>query len=227
MGLTVAYLSSAQTDDLKKSISTAESTLKGNPESQQNYSNLANLITNNYSRLSVEERSRLRAVLESHAKWNSLTIYSREEPGSKLVINGIITDEHNRPIPFARIFVFQTDANGYYTPMDSITKKMGENDPRLCGYLTCDKNGKFFLRTIRPASYPIKYKDRFVPEHIHLNIKAEGYQDRNIQMVFEDDPAMSDYWIEWAKNLNYPVVKLTSRTETESEGVCFIAMKKK
>lgn len=27
-------------------------------------------------------------------------------------------------------------------------------------------------------------------------------------MVFADDPAMNDYWVDWAKKANFPIVSL-------------------
>jgi protocatechuate 3,4-dioxygenase beta subunit len=66
---------------------------------------------------------------------------------------------------------------------------MGEPDARLFCFLKTDENGNFEIRTIRPASYPMQYNGRTIPQHIHNNITARGYTGRNLQMVFEDDPA--------------------------------------
>jgi protocatechuate 3,4-dioxygenase beta subunit len=93
---------------------------------------------------------------------------------------------------------FQTDSRGYYTPFDSAQNKMGEPDARLFGFLKTDANGNFEIHTIRPASYPKKYEGRTIPQHIHNNITAKGYANQNLQMVFDDDPAMNDYWRQWA-----------------------------
>ena len=48
----------------------------------------------------------------------------------------------------------------------------------------------------------------FVPQHIHINIRAKGFKDRNLQLVFEDDPVMDDHWLQWAKDLLYPAAKM-------------------
>ena len=86
---------------------------------------------------------------------------------------------------------------------------MGENDARLFAYLKSDVKGNIELKTIRPASYPKKYNGRSIPQHIHFNISASGYKDKNIQMVFQDDLVMDAYWQKWARDADFPIVKLS------------------
>ena len=182
-------------------------------------------MTNNYSQLKANERTWIRNFLKTHAHWAYATICSPDEPGTKINIKGKLTDEKGVPIGNADLFVFQTDSHGYYTPEDSITKSMGESDPRIFGFIRTDNEGAYDLRTIRPASYPIKFQGSYVPQHIHFNINAAGFKKRNIQMVFEDDPAMTSKWMEWAKNLNFPVIKIIY-SEKQPFGIKNIVMVK-
>ena len=57
-----------------------------------------------------------------------------------------------------------------------------------------------------------KYNGRLIPQHIHFNINAKGYSNQNLQIAFEDDPAMKDiYWKEWAAKANYPIIKIAMK----------------
>ena len=150
-------------------------------------------MNENYVKLTVAERIRLRKVLEQYGIWSTGVLYTANEPGTKIIIKGHVTNAQGKPIANASIHIFQTDSHGYYTPLDSAEKKMGEPDARLFCFLKTDSNGNFEINTIRPASYPLQYNGRTIPQHVHNNITAAGYKDKNLQMVFDDDPAMNDY----------------------------------
>jgi protocatechuate 3,4-dioxygenase beta subunit len=81
------------------------------------------------------------------------------------------------------VYVYQTDARGYYRPDDA----MANRDPRLKALLRTDARGRYSYRTIRPASYP----GTRVPQHIHYEVTAEGRGQRVFEIVFEDDPFLS------------------------------------
>ncbi len=195
----------AQTSAVKEKIALLEQQLLKNPKNQEAYQNLTLLIPNHYIQISKTERLQLSNFLKKYAFGSSLSISSA---GKHILIKGRVLDEKGKPIPNALIHVFHADNNGYYAPTDAANNSMAENDPRLFGFLRTDNLGNYELKTVRPASYPKQYNGRTIPQHIHFRIIAEGFSERNIQMVFEDDPAMSPYWKEWAKNLNYPVVNM-------------------
>src|SRR6185436_7320666 len=88
------------------------------------------------------------------------------------------------PVAGASVYVYQTDARGYYRPDD----KMGNRDPRLYALLHTDTQGRYSYRTIRPGSYP----DTRVVQHIHYEVAAAGHGARIFEIVFEDDPLMTD-----------------------------------
>ncbi|QDK79768.1 hypothetical protein EXU85_14575 [Spirosoma sp. KCTC 42546] len=174
------------------------------------YDSLHFIITEHYLQVTAEERSKIRDSLKKHAHWSTEKLCTDTEKGEKIIISGRVVDEQNKPIPTVQLAIFQADNNGYYAPSDSVSKKMSENDPRLFGFITTDKSGNYLFQTIRPASYPIQYNGRTIPQHIHINTNAVGYNARAIQMVFERDPAMNEsYWQDWARKQNYPVVRLT------------------
>jgi protocatechuate 3,4-dioxygenase, beta subunit len=111
---------------------------------------------------------------------SKITIASKDEPGERLIVSGrVFGPDGKSPLPGVSLYVYHTDAKGYYTP--------GANDnqnPRLRGYLRTDAQGEYEYTTIKPASYP----NSRVPAHIHYVVTATGYKERIFEIVFEDDP---------------------------------------
>lgn len=106
------------------------------------------------------------------------------EPGQRLEVSGVVYAADGRtPIAAASVYVYQTDARGYYRPEDA----MANRNPRLKALLRTDERGRYSYRTIRPASYP----GTRVPQHIHYEVTAEGRGARVFEIVFEDDPFLS------------------------------------
>jgi protocatechuate 3,4-dioxygenase beta subunit len=107
------------------------------------------------------------------------------EPGQRLEVKGVVYAADGRtPVPRASVYVYQTDARGYYRPDDA----MGNRDPRLKALLRTDAQGRYSFTTIRPGSYP----GTRVPQHIHYEVSAEGHGRRVFEIVFEDDPNVTD-----------------------------------
>jgi protocatechuate 3,4-dioxygenase beta subunit len=90
------------------------------------------------------------------------------EPGQRLEVKGVVYARDGRtPVPRASVYVYQTDARGYYRPDDA----MGNRDPRLKALLRTDAAGRYSFTTIRPGSYP----GSRVPQHIHYEVAADGH----------------------------------------------------
>jgi protocatechuate 3,4-dioxygenase beta subunit len=195
---------------LTQKVMQAQDALAQHPKDRPAWQQLHALINDNYVQFSAAERTRFRSILEKYGSWSSGTLYTTAEPGTKILIKGSIIDASGKPVANAALHIFQTDSHGYYTPLDSIERKMGEPDARLFCFLTTDNEGNFEIHTVRPASYPMQYKGRTIPQHIHLNITAQGYQSKKLQMLFTDDPAMDDYWRQWAGQNKYPILTLNN-----------------
>ena len=208
LGCTIAQ----SNNNITAKITQAELALKQHSADQAIWQQLYILINENYTKLTAAERSRLRKVLEQYSIWSKGILYSAGEPGTKIIIKGHVVNAQGNPVANASVHIFQTDSHGYYTPLDSVQKKMGEPDARLFCFLKTDANGNFEIHTVRPASYPIQYNGRTIPQHIHNNVTAQGYTGKNLQMVFDDDPAMNDFWRQWAATNGFPVLKLNNAT---------------
>lgn len=111
------------------------------------------------------------------------TITSKEEPGEKLVVSGIVlAPDGKTPVKGASVYVYHTDAKGVYTPRNNDNR-----NPRLRGYMRTDAAGKYEYTTIKPAPYP----GNQVAAHIHYVVTAPGYQERVFEILFEGDPLIS------------------------------------
>jgi protocatechuate 3,4-dioxygenase beta subunit len=103
------------------------------------------------------------------------------EPGEKLEVRGVVYAPDGRtPVAKASVYVYQTDAKGYYRPDDA----MGNKNPRLMALLRTDAAGRYSFRTIRPGSYP----GTRVPQHIHYEVSGADRGTRIFEIVFEQDP---------------------------------------
>jgi len=108
-----------------------------------------------------------------------------DEPGERLEVSGAVYAADGRtPVAGASLYVYQTDARGHYRPDDA----MGNRNPRLKLLLRSDANGRYAFRTIRPGSYP----GTRVPQHIHYEVAADGHESRIFEIVFDQDPLVTD-----------------------------------
>lgn len=121
---------------------------------------------------------------DTSAGWN--------ESGQKLIITGTVFQLNGRtPAPDVIIYYWQTDNNGYYSPtagMEEQAKRHGH----IRGWVKTDENGKYTIKTIRPAPYP----NESIPGHIHLSIKEpnivnEYYTD---EICFDDDKLLIQHF---------------------------------
>lgn len=117
-----------------------------------------------------------------------LDLSSANEPGEKLVIDGILVQVDGRtPAENVILYVYHTDANGQYSPGQG--QSHGARHGHLRGWLRTGPNGQFTLKTIRPAPYP----DGTLPAHIHIFVKEPDKNEYYIDEVrFLDDPKLTE-----------------------------------
>jgi protocatechuate 3,4-dioxygenase beta subunit len=94
--------------------------------------------------------------------------------GQALVVEAVILGRDCRPAVGADVHLWHTDARGLYGPAR-------EECCYYDGTVRTDERGRFRIRTIRPAQYPVPDAP---PAHIHLEIRhAAG--DLDTQIIFD------------------------------------------
>jgi protocatechuate 3,4-dioxygenase beta subunit len=115
---------------------------------------------------------------------SKITIAPANEPGEPLIVVGTVYDGAGKPLANASVYVYHTDARGYYQASDV----RSSDNPRLRGWMRTDAAGRYEYRTIKPGPYP----DRPTPAHIHYVVNAAKHRERNFEIVFEGDPFIND-----------------------------------
>ena len=113
--------------------------------------------------------------------------------GMPLEVSGTVFDAAGRPLPGALVDVWQASPVGLYENQDE-----AQPDMNLRGRFTTDAQGRYFLRSVRPAGYPVptdgpcgelleaQLRHPYRPAHLHFMV---SYPDHRvlITQVFADD----------------------------------------
>jgi len=130
---------------------------------------------------------------------STMTICGPDEPGERLLLSGTVFHADGRtPYPDVIIYAYHTDNKGYYSKSGNETG-VRKWHGRLHGWCRTGPDGRYEIRTIRPAPYP----NGTDPAHIHTAVKKPG-DSRPIfitDFVFSDDPLVSE---KERSNLEYP-----------------------
>jgi protocatechuate 3,4-dioxygenase, beta subunit len=126
-----------------------------------------------------------------------MTIAGVQEPGERLVISGTLLKADGKT-PFSNVilYVYHTDSKGYYSKSGN-EKGVQKWHGRLHGWCKTDRNGRYEIRTIRPAPYP----NNQMPAHIHPAVKVpDGSEPYHLtDFVFKDDPFIDEQYAESMK----------------------------
>ena len=101
--------------------------------------------------------------------------------GTILHLAGRVLEPSGRPVPGARVEIWQCDAFGvYHHPRDP----RGPADPDFQGFgaTTATADGAYRFRTIVPVPYPGR------TAHIHFQIKGQGFEPLTTQMYLAGQP---------------------------------------
>lgn len=114
--------------------------------------------------------------------------------GEPLVVCGRVTDIAGKPIPNAKLEVWQTNDDGFY----DVQQKGIQPDSNLRGVFTSDGEGYYSFKSVKPRHYPIpadgpvgkllgamgRHPNRAA--HLHFIVTAPGY-DAVITHIFTPD----------------------------------------
>ena len=135
------------------------------------------------------------AVLERPAGdlgWQ-LAVAPEGEPGEPLVLSGrALRADGSTPAPGVVLYVHHTNAEGVYAPVPGTPAPGATGWARrhghLRGWLVTGPDGRYEVRTIRPAPYP----DRGLPAHVHVFVSDGVHPPYYLNDVtFQDDPLVT------------------------------------
>jgi protocatechuate 3,4-dioxygenase beta subunit len=111
------------------------------------------------------------------------------EKGQKLQITGKVYHNDGRtPASNVIVYYWHTDSKGLYT-FDENTPSKAKRHGRMRGWVKSDANGKYSIKTIRPAPYP----NENIPAHIHLSIKEPNLNNEYYADLYFDDKLYLDH----------------------------------
>ncbi|MEM6938077.1 MAG: hypothetical protein AAF552_16605 [Pseudomonadota bacterium] len=115
---------------------------------------------------------------------NSGRIAPAEEPGSPLLIQGLVLNPNGSPASGVAVHAYHRDSAGYEFGKDQKASKTW----RLQGWVKTDSAGVFRFETIRPAADHLGRE----PGHIHFTLdSAEFGRQWAPKVFFSDDPQVS------------------------------------
>lgn len=131
-----------------------------------------------------EYRPKVRTLVKTYAREASAIMKGEEEPGERIKVHGIISDERtNQPLEEVSVELVQADAQGKYFEEESLW------NPRLFAYLKTKETGEFLIETILPGNYQDD-EGEWVPAHIHFTLEKEGYRTYASEFSFETDSVL-------------------------------------
>lgn len=134
-----------------------------------------------------------REVIKRNANDKEIEIVSDIEPGTRILVKGILLNKNGDPLPNILIYFYHTSDKGWYSDTSvHILKYEGDHrHSRLFGYVKTDDKGNFAIKTIRPNGYPMSD----LAAHIHLQMwKEDGSLLLGVpgELQFDDDVRMTD-----------------------------------
>ena len=124
-------------------------------------------------------------------KAHDLTSQHAGEPlGERIIVNGRVLDENERPLTNTLVEIWQANAAGRY--LHEWDQHQAPLDPNFtgCGQTLTDDQGRYRFITIRPGEYPWRnHYNAWRPAHIHFSLFGPAFATRLVtQMYFPGDP---------------------------------------
>jgi protocatechuate 3,4-dioxygenase beta subunit len=120
---------------------------------------------------------------------NTMTIPTTGESADELIISGTIFKADGKtPYQNVILYAYHTDSRGYYSKSGNETG-IQKWHGKLHGWCKTDSEGRYTIKTIRPAPYP----NNSIPAHIHSALKLPDDSKLYINdFVFTDDPLIDE-----------------------------------
>lgn len=117
-----------------------------------------------------------------------------EGKGNYMYVYGKVADTKGNPVPGAIIETWETDGHGLYD-----NQYPNREGPECRGRITSRSDGTYSYRAVVPVAYPIPddgpvglmlnklNRHIFRPAHIHMIIKATGYEELTTALYLKND----------------------------------------
>lgn len=105
----------------------------------------------------------------------------RAAGGEVVFLSGRVLDRGGRPVPGARVEIWQCDANGRYLHPGDRGGAPRDDAFQGFGHVVTGSEGRYRFRTIRPVAYPGR------TPHIHVKVQAGG-RALTTQFYLDGDP---------------------------------------
>ena len=122
-----------------------------------------------------------------------------DEQGSRLTLRGQVRSVDGEPLGGAVVDIWHGDSEGLYGQFAA-----GIPEWNLRGRILTDAEGRFTIRTIRPAPYEVPTggalgamlraaaRSAWRPAHLHVKVSAPGYELTTTQLYFRGDDHLDD-----------------------------------
>lgn len=133
-------------------------------------------------------------------------LVQKDEPGERIILSGRIFKEDGvTPDSGVILFLYQTDASGYYhRPEENVFH------PGIFGWIRTGRDGSYEIHTIKPAPEILAANE---PAHIHVHIFGNGMPEHFLH----------EFWFQGDKNISADEKRASEKLSTFSP---IIALKK-
>lgn len=139
--------------------------------------------------------ARTSAASPDAARPSRVDIPDRREPGTRLFMSGTVYGADGKPAPGVKMFVYHTDAEGYYSRPVSDPRRS-----RLRGTVWTDAQGRYAFDTVKPGHYAGVSQPP--PLHIHVHLEPPRLPDHWVEsFYFEGDEHLQSAIVERARGL--------------------------
>jgi protocatechuate 3,4-dioxygenase beta subunit len=109
-----------------------------------------------------------------------------DEPGEKLTLSGQVLNTSGKPIPGARVELWQADREGNYDIADPKDKDNPAFPYKFRVYQNAGAQGEYGFTSIKPGHYQIG-ENAWRTGHLHVKVAAPGFQPLTTQLYFAGD----------------------------------------
>lgn len=112
--------------------------------------------------------------------------------GERIVIEGRVLDEDERPVAETLVEIWQANAAGRYAHAQDTHAAPLDPNFSGAGRMLTDTNGRFRFVTIKPGAYPWQnHENAWRPPHVHFSVFGHSFLTRLMtQMYFPGDPLL-------------------------------------